>query len=257
MISLIAATMLTARVLSQAPDTAHCDSMPITPPPVVPGSRMPFALNEDLHYSASFGKLHVGSGEMRILGAETVRGQSTLRAIFTISGGFLFLHVHDTTESWFDTSSFHSLRFVQALHEPHYHANRDFQIFPERETLIDREGREQPSVADPLDDVSFVYYVRTLPLEPGMCYEFRRYFKRSGNPVVVHVVRRDTVSVPAGTFRAIVIRPEVTTSGIFAKGKAELWLSDDSQRLLLQLKSSLPFGSINLYLKSIGPETPE
>ena len=256
MLALLAASFLALPLTLQAPDTAHCDSMPITPPAVVPGSRMPFAMNEDLQYSAAFGKLHVGSGEMRIVGRDTVRGHSVLKAVFTISGGFLFLHVHDTTMSWFDTSTFHSLRFVQALHEPHYHAYRDFQIFPDREQLRDREGRERPSVPDPLDDVSFVYYVRTLPLQPGQCYEFRRYFERSGNPVVVHVLRRDTVTVPAGTFRAIVIRPEVTTSGIFAKGRAELWLSDDSQRLLLQLKSSLPFGSINLYLKSIGVSAP-
>jgi hypothetical protein len=230
--------------------------MPITPPPVVPGSRLPFAINEDLQYSVSFGKLHVGSGEMRIVGMDTVRGRQTLKAVLSISGSVLFLHVHDTTMSWFDTSTFHSLRFVQSLHEPHYHAYRDFQIFPERELLRDRDGRERPSVADPLDDVSFVYYVRTLPLEPGQCYEFRRYFERAGNPVVIHVERRDTVSVPAGTFRAIVIRPEVTTSHVFSKGRAELWLSDDSQRLLLQMKSSLPFGSINLYLKSVGHSAP-
>src|SRR4029077_1809571 len=109
---------------------------------------------------------------------------------------------------------------------------------------------EQPSVPGPLDDVSLVYFVRTLPLEPGQCYELHRYFRPAGNPVVIHVLRRERIKVSAGTFNAIVVRPEITTSGIFSQhGRAELWLSDDSARVVLQLKPQLPFGSINLYLK--------
>jgi hypothetical protein len=109
-----------------------------------------------------------------------------------------------------------------------------------------------PSVADPMDEVSFVYFARTLPLEPGQCYELPRYFRPDGNPVVLRVVRRDTITVPAGRFPAIVIQPEITTSAIFSKnGRAEVWLSDDSARTVLQLKSQLSFGSINLYLTRV------
>ncbi|HEV8495919.1 MAG TPA: DUF3108 domain-containing protein, partial [Gemmatimonadaceae bacterium] len=56
----------------------------------------------------------------------------------------------------------------------------------------------------------------------------------------------------AGTFDAIVLRPEITTSGIFSQnGRAELWLADDSTHAVLQLKSHLAFGSINLYLNRV------
>ena len=82
-----------------------------------------------------------------------------------------------------------------------------------------------------------------------------RQLEPEGNPVVVHVVRRDTVSVPAGRFAALLLRPEITTSGVFSKnGRAELWLADDSTRVVLQLKTKLGFGAISLYLRRIGPE---
>src|SRR6185437_12218714 len=97
--------------------------------------------------------------------------------------GFSGLSVHDTTTSWFDSLSFDSYRFVQNVHDPHYHANRDTQIFPDEHTYRTKDGKVGPSVADPLDDVSLVYLVRTLPLAPGQCYVFRRYFKPDGNPV--------------------------------------------------------------------------
>lgn len=40
--------------------------------------------------------------------------------------------------------------------------------------------------------------------------------------------------------------------GIFSEnGRAEIWLSDDDRRIMLQMKSKLSFGSLNLYLRSI------
>jgi hypothetical protein len=48
-----------------------------------------------------------------------------------------------------------------------------------------------------------------------------------------------------------VIRPSIKTKGIFSEnGQAEVWLSEDDKRIMLQMKSKLSFGSLNLYLKS-------
>ena len=220
---------------------------------VTPAMHRPaFADGETLSYDVSFGKVHVGSGEMQFIGRDSVRGREVWSARLTISGGFSKVSVRDTTRSWFDSLTFNSYRFVQFLNEPAGHPHRDMQIFPERRIYRKNAEPELPSVADPVDDVSLVYLVRTLALEPGQCFELHRYFKPEGNPIAVHVVRRERITVPAGTFNAIVLRPEITTSGIFSQnGHAELWLTDDSTRSVLQLKSQLPFGSINLYLKRI------
>ena len=218
-------------------------------------ARPAFADGEELHYSAYFGRLRVGSGEMRFLGRDSVRDRSAWRAWFRIDGGIPGAHVHDTTMTWFDSVSYASLRFVQNVHDPGYHANRDTQIFPTQRTYRTKDGETHESAQDPLDDMSLVYLVRTLPLEPGQCYVLRRYFKPDANPVVIHVVRRDTVEVPAGRYAAILLRPEIKTTGIFSEnGHAELWLADDSRRTVLQLKTSLRFGSIQLQLRHVGRE---
>lgn len=221
----------------------------------------PFGIGERLEYDVSFGvtflHAHVGTAQMLLADRDTVRGQPVWRAVLTISGGRLGLSVHDTTTSWFDTATFTPLRFTQRLHEPKHSADRAFEIFPDRRTFQPRGDPERPSVSNPLDEVSFLYFVRTLPLELGQCYQLHRYFRPEGNPVVIRVVRRERIVVPAGTFNAIVVRPEITTSGIFSKdGRAEVWFTDDSSRVLLQLKSSLPFGSINLYLSKIERSRP-
>jgi Protein of unknown function (DUF3108) len=217
--------------------------------------RSRFSSNEHLEYSASYRKViekSVGTGEMRLVGRDTVRGRVVWKSMFIIDGGLVGVRFHDTTVSWFDSVTFNSVRFMQHLHDPGYSANRDTQIFPEERKYRTNDGEAHASVSDPLDDMSFVYLVRRLPLEPGQCYVLSRYFKPESNPVVVHVIRRDTVSVPAGRFPAILIRPEIKTKGMFSQnGHAELWLADDSARTVLQLKTNLPIGSINLRLRRI------
>ena len=95
-----------------------------------------------------------------------------------------------------------------------------------------------PSVADPLDDAAFMYFVRTIPLEVGKTYDFNRYFRPDRNPVQIRVLRKETIKVPAGTYQTIVIQPIIKSKGIFSeKGHAEMWLTDDSRRLLVQMKT--------------------
>ena len=212
----------------------------------------PFGVGERLSYNVNFSFLHVGSGEMSVVALDTVSAHPVWHAVLALRGGMAFFRVNDSTSSWFDTVSFSSRRFTQRLREGRYHADRDFNIDPERRVYTAKGGAEKPSVVDPLDDVSFVYFLRTLSLTPGNSYTFHRYFQPEGNPVVIHVIRREQISVPAGTFNALLIEPRITARGVFSEnGRAQLWLSDDSARVLLQLKSKLSFGSINLYLKQV------
>ena len=195
---------------------------------------------------------------MLLAGVDTLRGRAAWRAVFTISGGTFFFRVRDSTISWFDTASFVSLRFVQHLREGRYHADRDFQIYPERSTYARLGKPEVSSVHEPLDDASFLYFLRTVPLEVGRNYRFDRYFQPEGNPIIIRVLRRERVTVPAGTFNAIVLQPQITTQGIFSeKGRAEVWLADDTTHIMLQLKSHLAFGSLNLYLTAYSPSYAE
>jgi hypothetical protein len=239
-------------------DSSRCSSgetfVPVLPATAAP-NRLPFTIGERLHYNVSFGIVPVGTGQMWLVARDTTRGISAWRAMHTTSGGHFGVSVNDTNTSWFDSVSFNSYRFVQHLHDPGYHADRDTRIFPDRLVYQKNAEPEQPSVSGAMDDVSLVYFVRTLPLEPHQCYVLHRYFKPDGNPVVIHVLRREEIKVPAGKFNAVVVRPEITTSGMFSKGgRAELWLSDDSARVVLQLKSKvpkIPFGSLSLHLTRV------
>ena len=210
-----------------------------------PGSR-PFVPGERLSYDVYFGAIKVGTGSMEVRGIDTVRGRPAYHTAFSLNGGIPFYKVDDVFESWFATDDLASLRFNQDQNEGTKERQHRYEIYPERRTYDDLSDQEpeQPSVADPLDDGSFVYFVRTVPLEVGRTYEFQRYFKPDRNPVTIRVERRERVKVPAGTFDAIVIQPVIKTKGVFSEsGHAELWISDDDRRVILQMKSQLSFGS--------------
>jgi hypothetical protein len=224
--------------------------------PAQDGARMPvpFAVGERLEYDVRFGSLRVGSGTMEVNGIAHVRGRETYHTVFTVRGGNFVYRVNDRYESWIDTRTGNSLRYRQDQHEGSRDVERNFEFFPERAVFTENGEPEQPSVANPLDDGSFIYFLRTIPLNVGETYSFERYFRPDRNPVTIRVLRRERIRVPAGEFDAIVLQPIIKSRGLFSEnGHAEVWLSDDENHIMLQMKSGLKIGSLNLYLRSYHP----
>lgn len=223
---------------------------------VPPAADHPFGVGEKLVFDVRFGPVKVGTSTMEVREITHIRGRAAYKTYLSIQGGTFFYEVDDLLQSWIDTETLSSLRFVQHLHQGSRERERHFEIYPDRSVYVEvtKNATEHPSVSRPLDDASFLYFVRTIPLEVGRTYEFNRYFRPDRNPVIVRVVRRERIVVPAGTFNAIVVRPTIKARGIFAEGgEAELWLSDDDRRLVLQLKTKVAFGSLNLHLRSFTP----
>jgi hypothetical protein len=223
-------------------------------PRTTPQTKSTFPVGERMEYEVRFGPLKVGNGHMEVVGLENIRGHGALHTAFWVQGGTFFYKVNDVYESWIDTASFSSLRFVQQLEEGTSEKERRYDIYPDRNVYYEMHKnppREHAASHEPLDDGSFLYFIRTIPLVVGQTYDFNRYFRPDRNPVRIRVLRRERVTVPAGTFNAIVIQPIIKTPGIFSEnGQALIWLTDDDRKIMVQLKSKVSFGSLNLYLKS-------
>jgi hypothetical protein len=237
LLALVTSTVSADRVWSQGLGT-----FPASWPAPQPRMVVPFDSGEKLTFDVRFGAIKVGTGRMEVVGMQDVRGREAWHTRFTV-------------ESWIDTRTFESLQFLQDLQEGRRDKERFYEIYPDLATYTEKgEVEHAPSVADPLDDAAFLYFVRTIPLEVGQTYEFNRYFRPDRNPVQIRVLRKETIKVPAGSYQTIVIQPIIKSKGIFSeKGHAEMWLTDDSRRLLVQMKSDLSIGSLNLYLRGYVP----
>lgn len=217
---------------------------------------LPFGVGEVARYQVKLGALRVGSGEMRVVGLASVHGHETFHTRFRLSGGVPLARVDDRFESWIDRDQLFSRRFHQDQKEVRYERKRTYEFFPERGVWrLDSGETGQMPTDRPLDDISFLYYARTLPLVVGQSYTLNRYFKESGNPVVLHVLRRETVRVPAGSFRTIVVRPIIRTKGLFGQGgEAEVYLSDDARRIPVLIRTRVPLvGSLTMQMTEYSP----
>jgi hypothetical protein len=216
---------------------------------------VPYSSGERMNYQVRLGRFNVGEGHLAVLGIDTVRGHPTYHVQMRLRGGIPLARVNDRFESWIDTHTLASRRYLQDIHEVNYKRFRHYEFYPEemRYVRMDVDDRGELPTHLPLDDISFVYFVRTLPLVVGETYTYNRYFNEDGNPVVLQVVRRDRVTVPAGTFNTIVIRPIIQTRGLFGEGgEAEIHFSDDSRRLMVMMTSRVPVvGSLSLHLTDV------
>ena len=251
----LALALVTSAMSARQARSQGIGTLAVNVPTVQPRKVVPFDTGEKLTYDVRFGGIKVGTGRMEVVGTQDVRGREAWHTRFTVKGGIPFYKVNDRIESWIDTRTFESLRFVQDLEEGRRDKERFYEIYPERGTYSEKgEVEHAPSVEDPLDDAAFLYFVRTIPLEVGKTYEFNRYFRPDRNPVQIRVLRKETIKVPAGSYQTIVIQPVIKSKGIFSeKGHAEMWLTDDARRLLVQMKSDLSIGSLNLYLRGYVP----
>ena len=218
----------------------------------IAAAAVPYAVGEELTYRATFGGIRAGTARMRVDGIELVRGRPAYHVVFTVDGGVPLFRVHDRYESWIDVETLASLRHRQQISEGRYKRTTSYEIYPERAEYQKEGDSVRASVANPLDDGSFIYAVRTAGVRVGETRRDDRYFRPDRNPVVLTGLRQDTVSVGAGTFATTVIRPTIRTSGIFSDdGQAQVWFTDDVNRYPVQVKAKFAKFSLTLTLQSI------
>ncbi len=213
----------------------------------------PFRPGEVHRFQAHFGVFRAGEARLEVSGPEEVRGHDALRFEMAIRGGIPGARIQNHVTSWAYGSPLRTLRFVQDLNEVGSERFRSYEVYPDRGiSILGHENDEKEEFATdlPLDDVSFLYFARTLPLEVGDRYVLPRYFRDSGNPVILEVLRRETVTVPAGRYETIVVRPTFQSRGLFGEGaEAEVYFSDDRSRIVVQVRSRISrLGSLTLRL---------
>jgi hypothetical protein len=232
---------------------------------------VPFGPGEQMRYklSAKYGVISGGGeGSLSVESVETVHGFRAYVLAMRMKGKVVFWKMDDVQRSWMDVQGLFARRFEQKLNQTSYNRDKTLDFYPDemrwQRVRIDSAGNAHDTeekgnlaTSEPLDDVSFLYHLRTMPLEVGQTYTVPRYYKADGNPVRVTVVRKERIKVPAGEYETVVIHPVIKAKGLFAEGgEAEVWLSDDDRRMLIKLKAKVSVGTLNMELVSYTAGTP-
>ena len=216
---------------------------------------------QQLALRAEHAQYRVGWGIFRRAGSaqltttyDTLRGKQVMHAVLAIRGGIPGARVDERLESWIDPYSLASYRFTQRTRYPRFKRDRvrDFFGAERRWTghTNDRFEAGDLPTDRPLDELSFIFVARHLDFSTTSDVTIGDYWRAESNPVRFVVLRRDTVTVPAGTFSTIVVRPVIRTSSLFAEnGEAELHFSDSPDRELVMLRAKVSIGTLVLQLE--------
>ncbi len=210
-----------------------------------------FPVGEIMVYDAkAFGVIKLGRASMEVLPPDTVRNEPTWHFRFILDANVVGVYrMHDQFDSWVGADDFHSRRYVQQKHEGGKQWMDEYEIYPDS-GIYWQNGVDTAQAAsdNPIDDTAFFYFVRTVDLVPGDSLSFNNYFRPDRNPVIVRVLARDTIDVPAGRFATIVIQPIIKGGMFDGNNDGRMWITDDDRRLIVQMKTKIGFGAITMRL---------
>jgi hypothetical protein len=210
----------------------------------------PFAVGETLQYQAFLGYFPIGAATATVARTTRERGTDAFVLSAVGEGGPPGLRTRYEMTSWIKSSRLASLRFHRKMTQGSRVDEERYQILPDSGRYR-QEGIARDWVAPQgaLDELAYLYYMRTIPLEVGQSFTMSRYFKTGYNPVQVRVTGRESVALFDGrTVPCFIV--ELTSRG----STVGVRLTDDSQRLPVQLSLPLPYGSVILQLSgTAGP----
>jgi len=218
---------------------------------------LPFRVGERLAYEGKVRGIG-GRGSLWIAGPVEVRGVPTFELHFDFVARIGPVTVSLKSTSWLDPQRMAALRFEKR--ERHLFARREesVDLFPDERRWRGRNGETGASpTSAPLDELSFIYFVRTLPFTSDSTLRFSRHFDLDRSPTFIRILGREQVDTPAGSFGTVVVEMRVRDPQHYkGEGTIRFSISDDGCRLPVRIESDIPdAGTVVLILADAGPDT--
>lgn len=213
--------------------------------PAVPA----FNEGETLDYNVAWLRITGGTARMTI----AAQGDAyRITSVAKSSSGFSrIFSVHDQIETIVAKSDFSTLKYTKRLDE-------DGDTSLEVTTVDDgvatrvRKKIKKTNVPRPVyDPISVIYLMRTFELAPGRAFEFTLVADGKLYNVHARVIRRETITTPAGKFNTLVVEPRMESGGIEREEKLNVWYSDDPRHLPVRIRTDVKFGSVTVNLRAV------
>ena len=226
--------------------------LPEETPPQEGERLVPFSVGEKFEYSVGWGKVvNAGSAIMEVKEIAQYQGNDVYRIIVDARSNkvfSLFYRVRDKLESLIDVDGIFTRRYWTKQDEAHKKRERKYEFDQENNSVLYKK-REYFIRYGIQDEISAVFYARTLDLQVGKPIYIDIFARRKNWQVKCNVVKTETIEVPAGEFETILVEPELRFDGIMKKGKVKIWFTNDERRIPVQVRSKIAIGSILVQLE--------
>ncbi len=225
----------------------------------------PFQIGETFVYIVSWKIFDAGIATLTL--ADRIHSQNEdiyrFRAIARSTGIVSTLFkVYDIFESQVNVKDLCSRKIVKNLQEGQRQRTTvvTFEQTVHRARLEDRDlnrpelppkRSETPIPSCVQDVISAFYFVRTKNFRVGEVLRFPINDGGKTYDVDVEVQALETIKTPAGTFQAYRLEPRVFGGLFKKKGRMFVWLSNDTERIPIQLKAKIAMGTITASLAKV------
>jgi len=215
--------------------------------------KFPFKAGESLFYTAKFNFIPAGSATLKIISTDTINGNATYHIQYAArTGSFAdkLFKIRDQVDSWIDKKELFVLRQKKSILQGNYKKNSHTDLhYPDSIAIVNHDTI--PIYGHVFDPYSLFYYLRTIPLTKGETLNIETFDNRSFTEFQLRVDNIETISVPAGQFSCLVIRPFKDGKTLLKnEGDMTIWFSNDGRKIPIQILVKLKFGTMNLKLKS-------
>ena len=259
----VCATTAQAPSRPQPPKTSPASSVPqdtIGPQSYIrplPASYR-FPNGQVLHYTVEWRIWNAGVASLRIDPA----GPEQKVSVTADSTGFVSLlyKVADRFEAYFDRNTFCSTHIFKHSEEGLHKRDTNIRFDQQRKKAILDEKNlrnnetkhvEQDTPGCVTDVISAIFYVATLPLEPGRSYSFPLNDGGKTVDVTAHVEAREDIKTDVGTFHTVRVQPEAESGVLKSKGKVWVWYTDDANHTPVQMRAHMFWGMLTFKLARI------
>jgi hypothetical protein len=213
---------------------------------------VPFGIGEKFEYSVGWGKvLNAGETTLEVREIIQYQGHDVYRVVAKAKSNrmfSLFYRVRDRFESLIDVNGLFTRRYWTKQDEAFKKRERKYEFDQENNT-VDYKDKEYYIRYGIQDEISAIFYIRTLDLQVGKPVYVDIFARRKNWQVKCNVLKTETIKVPAGKFETVLVEPELNFEGIMKKGKMKVWFTNDKRRIPIQVSSKIAIGSILIRLK--------
>jgi hypothetical protein len=230
-----------------------------------PSISAPMVIKPRPEFVFSVGQTYVYGGQWRIFnaGIATLRmekaGQENRIVASADAAGTVALlyHVQDRLESFFDPTNFCSRNTSRHVEEGFRRVDTNITFdYAHRKAVFDQKNQKKNETKHEeheipgcvTDMLSAIYYVASLPLEPGRTFSFPLNDGGESVDVNVHVEAREQIKTPAGTYNTVRIQPEAAKGLVRDKGKLWIWYTDDAAHVPVQMRARMSWGTLMFQL---------
>jgi hypothetical protein len=258
--ALVLALGLVVAGLGARPGAAQTPPAPVINKPELRARGVPFGPGESLRFSIEYGLVKAGTAWLEVGPMETYKGRSCYHLISRAeSNSFMtrIYKVRDRIDSLIDADGLYSWRYKKRQREGGYERDYDILYDPPRGRARYADGTTLDSAPYAKDGLAAFYYIRHMPLVVGKDIPVAHHSDRRSGDILVKVHKRETVTVPAGTFDCFVVEPVMEEGGLFkSSGRLTIWVTADARRIPVLMKSKIPVGSVDAILQEIKTGAP-